>query len=827
MAGPDFGPFTGTGPPATGLPGYAYAAVPVPDPVIPPRPMGFWKRTVHKLGAFQLLVLIGGNIGLLLGLGVLRYLWPWASRGETDLHWKQLVLSDSSDSISEQPWERFVFSGWLLRVITLSSIVIRVSMATQATVFCMVMASIALQRSNILKGDLASVAIYRFTNSGPQNMIGPLLRTRKDWKSTMALVATIALSLTNLASQFTSTILLTDIGSRNLRTQDTTFNVTFAGNLSESTEFWVGTTAATWDDRPSAYQIFAEKAGPNIQLDDGSNGGGLYATGSSYRALLPLEKPERIALAEYHGPAALIDSRVACVSPYITRLSVWEFDAASRVGDDSTSSQLRIYGLFTADTFGDHEADLRSRGFLTSNQRSNVSALGEMQFDCRSPRPIQSDDGSDNRVSFPEWKVTLCTLYDVTYTSAIEESDTSSFYDGILDIGVVVLNMTGYDESWMLLDINNQTGVGFGDRDGEWTKISYPTPPGTNETSATLDMSISVCFTNFHSANALVTARADWNLTESTLSKSRGAPRYNTTDIRKQLGVYTGGKEDLDYEKRGILKLADIDHDSIGELVDAATYIEGSLLDQNLGRTFTMGTNQFPSARMCIWCYPDVLVHEGFIAIFGDTLRATTHPALAIQALFTARALQIYNNRAPDFTFSESVKASFFSPFQVPTMLKGFYIVASIVAFHFFLMMYMTFLFFKIEGQTSLGQAWQTFGQVQHEELQEVMAVGKHASDSDVNKWLVKRGEYDNLIGIRGGTVVTGTTRARHTHPRPELNPATEQGYGQTATTGFSPSPSYAPTPSYTPAPGYAPTPMSQHSQPQYYGPSKCHPPPM
>lgn len=811
MAGPDFGPFTGAGPPAAGLPGYAYSAVPVPDPATPPRPRGFLKRTVHKLGTFQLLVLVVGNIGLLLGLGVLRYLWPWESRGDSDLNWKKFVLSESHDSISQQPWERFVFSGWLLRVITLSSIVIRVSMATQATVFSMVMASIALQRSNILKGDLASVAIYRFTNSGPQNMIGPLLRTRKDWKSTLALAATIALSITTLASQFTSTILLTDIGSRNLRTEDTHFNVTYAGNLSESTEFWVGTTAATWDDRPSAYQVFAEKATPNIKLDGGSSGGGLYATGSSYRALLPLEKQERIALAEYQGPAALIDARVVCVSPYITRLSVWNFNASSRVGSDSTSDQLRIYGLFTADTFGDHEADLRDLGFLGSNQQTNVSALGEMQFDCRSPRPLQNDDGSENRETFLEWKVTLCTLYDVAYTSATDASDPPGFYDGILDLGIVVLNMTGYDDSWMLMDINNQTDVGFGERDGEWTKVSYPTPPGTNDTSATLDMSISVCFTAFHSANALITARADWNLTESTLSKSKGAPRYNTTAIRKQLGVYTGGKDDLDYEKRGILKLAVVDHDSVEDLEDDATYIDGSLLDQNLGRTFTMGSNQFPTARMCIWCLPDILVHEGFIAIFGDTLRATTHPALAIQALLTARVLQVYNNRAPDFTISRSVKASFFSPFQVPTMLKGFYIVAAIVAFHFFLMMYMTFLFFKIEGQTSLGQAWQTFGQVQHEELQEVMAVGKNASDSDVNRWLVKKGEYDNLIGIQGGTVVTGATRARHTHPLPEYNPATSQG--PTTTTGFSP------------APGYAPAPMSQYPQSQYYGPSKCYPP--
>lgn len=803
MAGP--GPFTSASAPADG---YSYTAVQDPR-VVQPRRRNFLNRTVHKLGTFQLFVLVVGSIGLLLGLGVLRYLWPWASRGESDRNWKEHVLSDSTTPLGEQPWERFVFSGWLLRVITLSSIVIRVSMATQATVFCMVMASIALQRSNVLKGDLASVAIYRFTNSGPQNMILPLLRTRKDWKSTLAAAATIALALTTLASQFTSTILLTDIGTRKLRTSDTVFDVAFGGNLSEETEFWVGTTAATWDDRPSSYQIFAEKATPNIRIDGGETGGGLFSTGGSFRALLPLEKQERTALAEYRGPGALVDTRVACVSPYITRFSIWDFDASSRVGTDSSSTQLRVFGLFTADTFGDHAAELMSRGFLTSNQLSNVT--GEMQFDCRTPRALEDP-------TFPEWKITMCMLYDTNFTRAIEVSDTSDFYDGVLDIGVVVLNMTGYDESWALLDINNQTGIGFGQRDGEWTKISYPMPEGASETMETLDLSISICFTSFRSVNALITARADWNLTEATLSKSHGVPRYNTTAIRNQLGVATGGVADLDYEERGILKLTDINYTSIADFSAAQTYIEGSLLDQNLGRTLTMGLYQFPTARMCIWCYPDILVHEGFISIFGDTLAATSRPALAIQALFTARVLQIYNNRAPDFTVVETVTASFFSPFQVPTMLKGFYIVSSFVAFHIFMMMYMTFLFFKIEGQTSLGQAWQTFGQVQSEELQEVMAVGKTLNDSDVKEWLLQRGEYDNLIGIREGEVVAGGTLVRRAVAQPEHNTAgpvyaPSMGYSS-ATSGYAPTTGYAPAPSYSPGPG-------GQNQPNYYQPSK------
>lgn len=802
--------------------------------MVQPPQRNFWGRTVHKLGRFQLVVLIGGNIGLLLGLGVLRYLWPWASRDESNQGWKRHVLMDSNTVATEPPWEKFVFTGWLLRVITLSSIVIRVSMAAQATVFCMVMASIALQRSSVLKGDLAAVAIYRFTNSGPHNMILPLMRTRKDWKSTLAIAGTVLISLTTLASQFTSTILLTDIGTKNLRTKNSVFDVTFGGNISEITEFWVGTTAATWDDRPSAYQVFAEKSKPNIRIDGDSDSGGLFSTGSSFRALLPLEKQERIALAEYRGPAALVDTRVACVSPFLTRLSVWQFNASSRVGDDESSTQLRVYGLFTADTFNDHADELLSGGFLTKNQLTNVT--GEMQFDCRTPRPLANADNSDNRGTFPEWKTTLCLLYDTNYTRAIETSDVEDFYDGVLDVGVVVLNITGYDESWALLDINNQTDIGFGERDREWTRISYAMPEGADETSSTLDLSVSVCFTSFRSTNALITARADWNLTEATLSKSTDAPRYNTTAIRKQLGVYSE-IGNPDYEERGILKLADFDHDSIGNLSNTETYIEGSLLDQNLGRTLTMGSNQIPTARMCIWCYPDILVHEGFISIFGDTLSGTGRPALAIQALFTARVLQIYNNRAPDFTFSGSATASFFSPFQVPTMLKGFYIVSSLVAFHFFMMMYMTFLFFKIEGQTSLGQAWQTFGQVQSEDLQEVMAVGKSLGDREVKDWLLQRGEYDNLIGIREGEVVAGGARARRTHVQPEHDAgvssatgyAPPMGYAPTTAyappTAYAPTTGYTPTPAYAPMPGYAPTPNysspgSQH-QPHFYPPSK------
>lgn len=693
------------------------------------RQNSLWARTVHKLGWFQLAVLVGGNLGLLAGLGTLRYLWPWPQRGESD-----------------KSWEAIVFSGWVLRVITLSSIVIRTSITMQATLFSMVMASVALQRSKVIMADAASMSIFRFTNSGPHNLIVPLFRTSRDSKSSLAVIVTALLSITTLASQFTSTILLIDIGTKNLKTNPKNFSVSYGGDAGQSDEFFVGTTASTWDDRPSHFQAFAEKATENIRLNGHKNGGALFATGSSQRALIPLGRQDRLLVSDYEGPAAVIDSRVVCVSPYIMELTITRFLANSRIlysGSEYAVLELNVHGVVSADSLNDYSDELSTLSFLTKS--GDLINNLTITFDCRSPHQMPASNEP-----FPEWEVSLCQISPANFTS----TDDTDFYDGMMDLGFVVMNMTGSDESWYNVTVN-ETAIGFGDEsDGEWVKLSYPEPDSDPENS--LEISLSLCFTAFRATNALITARADWNLSEPILAKSTNAPRYNTTSLRRHLGVSNDEVANLDHANRGILELVDVNHESVYNLSETEVYITESLIDPNLNPDNTQLLYQYPTARMCIWCYPDIRVHEGFIAIFNDVLATTNHPALALQAPFTARALQIYDDRAPDFSLSEIARVSLVQPFQVPTLMKGFYIVCAVVSFHLVLMMYIIFLFFKIEGQTSLGQAWQTIGQIQGEELKEVIEVSKNSTDREVEKWLEGKGDHNTVVGIREGNIVKG-----------------------------------------------------------------------
>lgn len=702
--------------------GYGYQEIPNPNLV---RSGSIWSRTVTKLGRFQLAILVVGGIGLLTGIGVLRYLWPWPSRGDSDKH-----------------WEAVVFSGWLLRVITLSCIVIRVSMAMQATVFSMVMASIALQRSKVLVQDVASVSIFRFTNSGPHYMILPLLRTSKEWKSYLAVVVTVLISMTTIASQFTSTILFMDIGTKNLKTRGKDFNVSYGADSAQLNEFYVGTTASKWDGRPSVFQAFAEDASPNIKLEGHPNGGGLFATGHSLRALFPLTKQQRLLLAQYDGPAAVIDSRVACVSPYIMELTVKK--------SNDEEQEMDIHGVASADTLLDYSDKLAHFGFFAEGNRSS-NFFDDFTFNCRWPNEM-----TPLSKPFPEWKVSLCEL---------PEDNFIETYDDDLSLGFVVFNMSGIPDLWLNTTVN-ETEIGFGNQsDGEWTKLSYPAPNGG---SSFLNLSISFCFTSFTAKNAVVSAYADWNLTEPVLSKNTDAPRYNTTLIRRHLGVGNDETIDLDYTTRGILELTYVDHESMANLSDTEVYIRESLIDQSLGPPFDLPN---PTARMCIWCMPNVRVHEGFIAIFNDVLVTTGHPALAIQAFLTARALQIYDERSPDFQFSQIASVSLLQPFQVPTSMGGFYAVCAVITFHLMLMLYVVFLFFKIDEQTSLGQAWQTIGQIHGQEMQEILAVAKTSTDREVKKWLVEKEENATVVGLRGGSVV-------RTSPKADLHSGSESIYG-------------------------------------------------
>lgn len=669
------------------------------------------------LGRWQIAVLIGGIIGLLGAMAFLRYLWPWESRGG-----------------SQNTWKTIVFSGWMLRFITLTSIVIRASMAMQATVFCMVIASISLQRGQVIMRDVAAVSIFRFSNAGPHSMIPPLFRSCKEWKSFLAIIMTGLLSITTIASQFTSTILLIDIGTQNLKTREQTFNISYGDGPTEWDMFYVSSTADSWDDRPATLPVFAEKAGKNIQLSGHKNGSALFATGSNLQALLPLDKQNRTSLAEYQGPAAVVDSRVVCMSPYIETL--W-------ITQENGTEWLRIYGEIYPSALDHYSDELVDLGFFTSKP-GNLSQ--KIIFYCKGNSEW---DSTNSGAPFAEWKVSLCQLWNPYLMTADGGTD---FFGGSFDLGFVVLNMTGSDELWYNVSIS-ESDIGFGKGgDGEWVNFSFPA--SDEEGASQLDISVSLCFLSYNAVNALVTARAEWNLTEPVLSKSSNALRYNTTSFRSHLGVGEG-VADLDYKSRGILELVDIDHQSITDLPEAENWIKESLVPMQLGPS---GSNS-PTLRMCITCNLDVRVHEGFISIFQDTLAITSHPALALQALLTSRALQIYDDRMPDFSTSASATVSLVKPFQVPTVFRGFYVIFSLIGFHMILMVYIFVLFFKLEGHTSLGQAWQAVAQLHGEETEEIMAIAATSTDSEVAKWLSGKGEYRSRFGIHGGRIRREGTR--------------------------------------------------------------------
>lgn len=710
--------------------GGAGSAVPV---FREPRVATWLKRTVNKLGYWQMSVLILGNIAILFAVAVLCYLWISVSRKSAE---------------GKSVWEMIVFSGWILRVITLTSIIIRTAMTMQATVFCMVLASITLQRGGVLIQNAAAVSIYRFTNSGPHNMILPLFFAQRGWKSDIAMVMTALLSLTTVCSQFTSTILLMDLGQARIQTPTRKFDVAYGANENQSMlsgEFYVSSYTNSWTERPSNLPVFAEKTSENIVLHNRDNDGGLYATGSTIRAFLPLDKKDRDALAEYKGPAAIMDSRVLCMSPYIRELKYYEagLSVINERGDNYTYPFIEA--TVGIDTFLEHQDELLSKGFLTSGVDNPAR---DIKFYCKTPRILSYPP------PFYEWPLSLCSPVYPGLQSL--NSSGERIFDDTFQYTWVVLNMTGYDTLWANSTVMNSTIVnatadaqsgGYGDSvDGEWTKFSFPSPDV--ETAETLDMSLSLCFSAVTSRNALITARANWNLTEPTLVKDADKVRYNSTLIRRFLGVETGTKDDLDHESRQIADLVNVDDDS--SLLVTDNWITPSLVDELL--------NQYnfaaAAAMMCIWCSLDVSVHEGYINLFENTLRATTHPALAIQALLTSRALQIYEGRRTDLTTPDTALLNIIEPFQVPIRISGLSSILALIAFHILLMMYVIVLFFKIEGPTSLGQSWQAVAQLEGEETRETIEFAKKGTDIEVGSWLTEKGIHKERMVIKKGAIM-------------------------------------------------------------------------
>jgi hypothetical protein len=144
----------------------------------------------------------------------------------------------------------------------------------------------------------------------------------------------ISLATISIILQFTSTLLLTDVGS----------GLILSHNISSTLGFGVSTQRSNpvlnsnyWTSTPATFARFLEYSEPpEVERDR-------VDTGVSVRGFLPIaSQNDRAVLRSYHGPAALFDTRVICSQPDIKFSQVGSIDVIINSTDPPGPAPLTL-----------------------------------------------------------------------------------------------------------------------------------------------------------------------------------------------------------------------------------------------------------------------------------------------------------------------------------------------------------------------------------------------------------------------------------------------------------------------------------------------------
>jgi hypothetical protein len=112
-------------------------------------------------------------------------------------------------------WRKIANQDWITQATTLSSALIRLATGIQATTASCMLASLAIEKGKVPLRELANMSVMRF-NSSPLALCWLLLHNvfaRGCMEESYAPCLGCFAVLSSLALQFTSTILVTDVGT--------------------------------------------------------------------------------------------------------------------------------------------------------------------------------------------------------------------------------------------------------------------------------------------------------------------------------------------------------------------------------------------------------------------------------------------------------------------------------------------------------------------------------------------------------------------------------------------------------------------------------------
>jgi hypothetical protein len=651
------------------------------------------KQSVREsLGLIGCIVIVGGSILVVIIMAFLIYLWGGNGR--------------SPGGTEARPvWRSIMLNGWITQAVTLSSVIIRIALALQASICTSLVAALILENYGVPLSKVAHFTILRSVNGGPFTLVYLISSIRS---LTLPGVAIWVLFLGTLASQFTSTILVSDLDFRSLVDFSHPQNVSFMMSESALDNF---ADQFNWGEAPS-YVPFGEI--PSTQ-NPAPNTAGFSDTGVLRRAWLPFDS-NITTLRSYAGPGWIVDSRVSCMRPPIEP----EFKINPRDADSYDGTQF-------------------ISGTILYNEVFQQAGLGSPPPACAGGQCLPASFNC----SIPAWTdptraiPTFLCVPSIGNSTLIDSFNSTTQPSSISETSIVMMLLAsdGMEADWNA--ISNSTGNFSSSGVGEWTVFQM---------SQNFTFNMTLCFLTQTSTIANAQLDIGVNPKEPITQWDIGTQTVDTTNVRNFMGVDNSNATLLE---RGIFTIeavhAPISLENDQNInITLAEMNEIGLSDDFAGDIIISDDNGDVTGNQTFFlCYNCGGFHNIFPSIeyrmlFQDTLTYTQRPALAIQTVFSVAAQMMHYGRSVWFdTFSEAQVATSVTQ-RAPQRQSGLIAVMVITAVNLLCIIFITIWFLAKAKYTRLGNYWQAIAQVTtSSDTKWILDEANGLTDNEVSQLLV------------------------------------------------------------------------------------------
>lgn len=710
-------------------------------------------QVLESLGLEGCAGIIGGSIGLLGVFIFLAFLW---FGGECQLssiwvYYSSFSKSSQAGSAPEAAnatwvWRQLAMRNWMPRVVTLTSIILRFIIGTQAKICTSMIAALLLERLAVPRSQVARASVMRGINDGPLMLIMMMLSSKSNTSSILCHLEAwliLLVALLTLALQFTSTILLSDmrtfqmIGDLNI----TTFNGLFTYPGKEKFSLVEGLVITS----APVYPIFGETF---TMHDSTPNSRGLSDTGLTQRGLLPMSnRDHRTSIREYDGMGMVMSSRVACMRPVITNASL---DFASE-----TDGFWQLQGVLH------YSQSLREAHPGTGPLCSVSENCEKLSFECLMPDPEED-----------AWATEACILDGVGGyfrgsnqsmwdPADVPWSENSSIW--------LVYSTSMRSDLWGSMPPSLSMQSAQPSADNEW--IMYEIVPD-------YFIKVAVCFSDFDFAYRDIRMRTAEATTEPSTNLSMVAhEKFSLDKVQTYLGL---DRSRQSVAERGILSLEvkpdegtpytrpPSHYDLLNQPADNITpdALTASSIRLAIGYELCNGGSKNTAFGLCTHCYTDtrILPHMEYAHLFSNMILGTPltsgRAADALHAFISVAGLNVYNRfLATSMNVPQQARVVTTREVTVPgswppstASCAGLIAVASLLAAYLSLVAVTTVLYIRHTRYSRYGNVWHVISQlVDSEELGEALKFGNNASDKAVKVDLRTKGSFKEDVLVKLG----------------------------------------------------------------------------